>query len=61
MSKKLPEHKRLFKLWKAGFFNKIEMTYDQKQMLKYHYPFIFEESQTENNELPIEQELISEI
>ena len=44
MSKKMPEHKRLFKLYKAGFFSKVEMTSEQKQILKNHYPFLFNEN-----------------
>lgn len=46
MSKKMPVHKRLFKQYKAGFFNKVPMTEEQEATLKAHYPFLFvEESQ----------------
>lgn len=40
MSKKTPEHKRLFKLYKAGFFNKVAMTEAQELLLRKHYPFL---------------------
>lgn len=40
MSKKMPEHKRLFKLHKAGFFKKVPMTEEQAAILKKHYPFL---------------------
>jgi hypothetical protein len=43
MSKKTPEHKRLFKLWKAGFFNKVPITDAQRTTLINHYPAIFSE------------------
>ncbi len=43
MSKKMPEHKRLFKQYKAGFFNKIPITEEQVAILKAHYPFLFVE------------------
>ena len=32
MSKKMSEHPQLFKLWKAGFFNKIQITEEQNLM-----------------------------
>lgn len=41
MSKKLPEHKRLFKLYKAGYFDKVPITSEQIQLLGEHYPFLF--------------------
>jgi len=41
MSKMMPEHKRLFKQYKAGFFNKVPITEEQKQILEKHYPFLF--------------------
>jgi hypothetical protein len=40
MSKKIPEYKRLFKMYKAGFFNKVPMTEEQKTILKSHYPWL---------------------
>lgn len=43
MSKNMPEHKRLFKQYKAGFFKKIPMTDEQVATLEAHYPFLFEE------------------
>jgi hypothetical protein len=44
MSKKMPPHKRLFKMYKSGFFNKVEMTAEQKQMLEEYYPFLFNQN-----------------
>ena len=44
MSKKMPEHKRLFKLYKAGFFNKVPMTEKQEFTLRTHYPFLIGEN-----------------
>ncbi len=44
MSKKMPEHKRLFKQYKAGFFDKIPMTEEQENILRKHYPFLFVET-----------------
>lgn len=46
MSKKMKEHERIFKLYKAGFFNKVPMTEVQETMLKKHYPWIFQEKIT---------------
>jgi len=40
MSKKTPEYKRLFKLYKAGFFDKVAMTEAQELLLRKHYPFL---------------------
>ncbi len=36
----MSEHYRLFKLWKAGFFNTVEMTEEQELLLRKHYPFL---------------------
>lgn len=41
MSKKMSEHHRLFKLYKAGFFDKVPITDEQKTILKVYYPFLF--------------------
>lgn len=40
MSKKMPEYKRLFKQYKAGFFRKVEMTIEQRNLLLKHYPWL---------------------
>lgn len=53
----MPEHHRLFKLWKAGFFDKVAMTEAQELLLRKHYPFLIGQDEPEN--IPEENELIS--
>lgn len=43
MSKKTPVHKRIFKLYKAGFYNKVPMTEEEQLILEKYYPWIFQQ------------------
>lgn len=40
MSKKMPEHKRIFKRYKAGFYRNVEMSEEERDLLLKHYPFL---------------------